>query len=131
MLRCISNVKSRFSRSPFTIAITLSIRTGKFSGSGEKLTFPFSIRLRSSTLFNNNSRCSELIFTFCRLSWISDTFVWFSAMSVNPIIAFIGDRISCDILSKKDDFALFAVSAFSAASRNKSVCSISSSLFLL
>ena len=70
------------------------------------------------------SRCSRpMIFkwvgTTASCSWLRDVYkrqVWFSAMSVNPIIAFIGDRISCDMLSKKDDFALFAVSAFSAAS---------------
>ena len=35
----------------------------------------------------------------------------FSAMFVNPIIAFIGVRISCDMLFKKIVFAAFAFSA--------------------
>ena len=38
------------------IAITPSINTGRFTDSGEKDTFPLSIRLKSSTSFNNSSK---------------------------------------------------------------------------
>ena len=82
-----------------------------------KTVFPASILLISRTsLIIPNRCCDELSI----LSAYSITFALLPASclikDVIPMIAFIGVRISCDILDRKSVFALFAFSAVCKAS---------------
>ena len=82
-----------------------------------KTVFPASILLISRTSLMIPNRCCD---EMSILSAYSITFALLPASclinDVIPIIAFIGVRISCDILDKKSVFALFAFSAVCKAS---------------
>ena len=79
-------------------------------------TFPLSIRLMSRISLIRDSRCSlevEILarysFTF---SWLS---TWEAAREVNPMMAFMGVRISWDMLFRNVVLAELALSARSKA----------------
>ena len=82
-----------------------------------KTVFPASILLISKTSLIIPNRCCDEISI---LSAYSITLSLLSASclikEVIPIIAFIGVRISCDILDRNSVFALFAFSAVCSAS---------------
>ena len=82
-----------------------------------KTVFPASILLISRTSLMIPNRCCD---EMSILSAYSITFALLPASclinDVMPIIAFIGVRISCDILDRKSVFALFAFSAVCKAS---------------
>ena len=87
-------------------------------------TFPLSILLISKISLIRLSKWLLEESTFCKQSrTCSRLSIWLTAIVVNPIIAFIGVRISCDILERKVVFALFACCACIKASCNTCVCS--------
>ena len=77
---------------------------------------PLSIRDISSTSFTRLIKCVDAVCIFKRQSCtLAFSSIWDNPMEAIPRIAFIGVRISWDILDKKALFALFAASAASSA----------------
>ena len=94
---------------------TLSVTALRSAGTGSYLIFPLSMLLISSTSLMRESRCSELSSIFFRQFCTSGFGSFFIAMVVKPIMAFIGVRMSCDILLRKVVFAMLALCASASA----------------
>ena len=87
------------------------------------LTVPLSIRLISRISLIRLSRCWPDTLIFFRYSLTRSMLsICAVARAVNPIMAFIGVRISCDILFRNTVLALLACSAAASASRRASSC---------
>ena len=85
-------------------------------------TFPLSMRDISSTSLTRLSKCPDEPSIFCRQSrTLSLSSIFFSAISVIPIMPLIGVRISCDIWERKSLFAMLAAFAASAASFSRAL----------
>ncbi len=94
------------------ISSTSSRRSERLNSDSERLNFPDSILLISSTSLIRDSRCLPAVVIFARQSLIlSLSSICVSAIAVSPIIAFIGVRISWDIRERKSILALLALSA--------------------
>ena len=79
---------------------------------------PLSIRDRSSTSLTRLIRWEEAVRILSRQSCTrAFSSIWLRAMVVMPIMAFIGVRMSWDMLERKRLLASLARSAFSSASR--------------
>ena len=88
--------------------------------------------VRSNISLISDSKCSELSSIFSRQFFTSSDGLFFIAIPVNPMIAFIGVLISWDICDRNAVFALFAACACSASSAISSVffCSAFWAFFL-
>ena len=87
-------------------------------------TFPLSILLMSRISLIRLSKWLLEESTFCRLSFTCSLLsIWLAAMVVKPIMAFIGVRMSWDILERKVVFARLACCACIKASCRAWVCS--------
>ena len=88
-------------------------------------TFPLSILLISRISLIRLSRWLLEESTFCRQSLTCSLLsIWLAAIVANPIIAFIGVRISWDILERNVVFARLACCACISASCSACVCSL-------
>ena len=97
--------------------------SGRCTVALSSLMVPLSMRLISKTSLIRLSRCCPDTLIFCRYSLTSSgLFRWVVASAVKPRMAFIGVRISCDILFKNTVFALLACSAAASALRRASSC---------
>ncbi len=87
---------------------------------------PLSIRLISSTSLIRLKRWLPDVIILLRYSLTCSLLsICVTARFVNPTIAFIGVRISCDILERNTLFALLALFAWCKASSRRLFCSIS------
>ena len=98
-------------------------------------TFPLSILDTSKTSLIRLSKCCPDAVIFFVYSFTFTTLsASFASNEVNPNIAFIGVRISCDILERKVVFELLAICATCSASANCLLCtsrSLSRSFLIL
>ena len=86
-----------------------SISSGSTKSSSFNETFPLSILLISKTSLIRPSSCFEEVVILVRHAFtLSCLLISIAAMAVRPMMAFIGVRISCDILNKNCDFAELA-----------------------
>ena len=93
-------------------------------GSSLSVMRPLAMRDMSSTSLTRFIRCAEAVWIFWRQSSTRGfSSMCESAIEVMPMIAFIGVRISCDMLDRKVVFALFACCACISASCSACVCS--------
>ena len=96
----------------FVSVMRLSTRSGRLKSSCASVIFPLSIRAISSTSLISPNRCRLDFVILLRhsmtLSWLS---IFAPAIAVRPTMAFIGVRISWDILERNSVFARFAFSA--------------------
>ena len=114
-----------------TITSRLFISSGRLKQFSLRLILPDSIRLISSTSLIRPSRWRlEASILPSESLTRSLSSICAVAIAVIPIIAFIGVRMSCDILDKKSDFALLAMLAASKASLSALCCLISSLVIL-
>ena len=121
--RWILKLISLFVRKPFVISSAESVILFKSAGTGLYFTFPLSTRVRSNTSLISDSKYSELSSIFSRQFFTSSDGLFFIAIPVNPMIAFIGVLISWDICDRNAVFALFAACACSASSAISSAVS--------
>ena len=106
-------------RSPWSIS-------GRQHGFSSRCILPLSIRLISRTSLIRLSRWFPDVIIFFRYSFTwSFWSMWVVASAVNPTMAFMGVRISWDILDRNVLLALFARFACKRASSSRFFCSIS------
>ena len=129
LVRLVLKLIFLFDRKPCIMFSTVSVTSLISIGKGVYLIFPLSIRLISSTSFIRVSKCSELLLIFSRQFFNSGVGFCLSPIFVNPIMAFIGVRISWDILLRNVLFALLADSAAIIASSAARRSLFNSSLF--
>ena len=100
----------------FTIAIFLWISSVRENDSEVRTSLPLSIFDISSTSLINSNKCFEEIPILYRQSFtFSRSSMWISASFVIPTIAFIGVRISWDMLDRNTLFDALACSAAATA----------------
>ncbi len=112
-------------------SMTSSYRQAKFILSSFNMILPSLICAISSTSLTRLKRCFPDLLIFSRHSCI---FAWSSVLSlaitVIPIIAFNGVRISWDMFIKNCPLTLFASSALSSAAQSSIVCALLSRILI-
>lgn len=107
-------------------------RSGRWKGFSSIFTLPLSMRLMSSTSLIRLGRCSLEVLIFRRYSLTSSLLSrCVSAREVKPMMAFMGVRMSWDMLLRNWVFARLACSAAVSAVEStsfflRSVCTTSS-----
>ena len=109
------------------ITVTSCTRSARENTSSFRVMRPLSMRDMSSTSLTRLIRWVEAVLIFCRQSCTLDfSSMWDRPMEVIPTMAFMGVRMSWDILERKLLLALLAASAaFRASSSASFICSSS------
>ena len=99
---------------PWIMLIKSCIMVGRWASCSWICIFPLSMRLISSTSLIMDKRCLlEAVILAMQSCTRSLSLIWAAAMPANPTMAFMGVRMSWDMLLRKADLLAFALLAFS------------------